>query len=84
MIACDTVAPCENDSLDDAEVRPVVSRSWQKYNDPLAQIEETSVFTPIADGILPAFVVVYSIAIWLKQQIVCILEINSEWLLLRI
>ncbi|KAF7771804.1 hypothetical protein Agabi119p4_6115 [Agaricus bisporus var. burnettii] len=45
MIACDTVAPCENDSLDDAE------------------IEETSVFTPIADGILPAFVVVYSIAI---------------------
>jgi hypothetical protein len=62
MIACDTVVPCEDETADESEVRAKVCRSEHQHNNP-PQIDETSIFTPTADGILPSFVIMYSFPI---------------------
>jgi hypothetical protein len=62
MVACDTVVPFADETANEAEVRTRVCTSEHKYND-LSQIDETSIFTPVADGILPSFVIMYSFSI---------------------
>lgn len=61
MIACDTVVqPGQVQEEDTAVSVPGLAALRIKIT-LLVQVDEESIFTPIADGILPAFVIMYTI-----------------------